>query len=216
MKRCHPYKAAADGGQQITEYSSLGVAAPYQSTTNVVSLQGHSVRYVDAEGSDEFITYYKYRSNLTTQPAAQERADLLKVPNGDLSAAELIASTPILGEAVNINGSGEVFARRAGNNIELFVLSATNGFGKYTVSNVFTTTEVEKAVSDNIRISYQANTLFVEGVNPTEIEVYNIPGQMVKSVINKNQVEISGHHGIFIVQVKLDKNLVKTSKICIQ
>jgi len=204
-----------DGGLQIVEYSSTGTLLN-TSPASVVSASGHTVRYIGKEGADEFIAYFKYSLTETTAETAQENVDILKVPGGDLSKAVLVATTPSLGTAANPNGSGDVSVRRVGKNVEIFVISATNGFGKYTVANVFSQTPMENIEKDNVKILNQSNILLVEGDNISGIEVYNALGQMVKYQSNNYDVKVGDLKGIYIVKVKVGGQLAKIAKVIIK
>ncbi|BEG99811.1 hypothetical protein BSYN_20760 [Bacteroides sedimenti] len=203
-----------DGGLQIVKHSATGEVLS-SSLASVVSFPGHTVRYIGTEGTDEYIAYFKYSLTATTAETALERVDILKVPDGDLSKAAVIATTPSLGFSANPNGSGDIVVRRVNKDVEIFAISATNGFGKYTVKDVFTQTGIQNTENNKIKIVFNSGILSVEGINATEIELYNTLGQIVKSQSDSNKMETGNLKGLFIVKVKADGKIVKTTKVII-
>jgi hypothetical protein len=185
----------------IVKFSAGGDSVDV-STSALIRKWGTTVKFVGNIGNDDLIAYFRYRSRPTTPvEPVQERVDLLRIPNGKLSEAQLIATTPTLGPEYNLNGWGDLVGRRAGNNVELFVLSATNGFAKFTVNNVFTTTGIGEKISTKPFVRKTAESLIVEGEIPELLELYNLSGQLVRLSHHSSFVSTSGLKGIYLLRV---------------
>ncbi len=121
----------------IAEYDAAGDSI--NSTPNdLIAPHGVAPRFVGPKGGDQILTYFKYYHHASNAQAPageeQDRAELVLVPGGDLSQATPIAVTPSLGNEKNLNGWGKVVAKQIDeSNIELYVFSSYNGFGKFTV-----------------------------------------------------------------------------------
>lgn len=190
---------------------SVGVSSP-----ELVRRWGTSVTYIGKKGNDDILAYFRYRSKETSPvEAVQERADLLLVPNGQLSEARLLATTPTLGPEYNLNGWGDVEARRVGNHVELFVLSATNGFAKFTVNDVFTLTDVAGIAQPDLTVRRMNDVLLVEGEIPELLELYNISGQLVRTARHSSSISTEQLKGIYLLRVKIPSKQAETLKVII-
>ncbi|MDX9747130.1 MAG: DUF4855 domain-containing protein [Paludibacter sp.] len=186
---------------QLVKYDangdSLGV-----SSSDVIRRWGTSVKFVAKDGDDDILVYFKYRSKaLTPIELVQERADILRVPSGDLSRIEVIGTTPSLGWDYNLNGWGDVHARRSGNNIEVFVLSSTNGFGKYTLKDVLVSTYKEELSVSTLKVRRNGDQLIVEGNTPRSMELISVPGIVHRRTAKDSSVSVSGMKGIYLLRV---------------
>lgn len=195
------------GGGQITSYSALGVELSVSPPT-IVSTGGNTPRYIGKDASNnDYICYFR-------NGAGQEKVNILKLPNGDLTTASKVDSTSALGVNANGNGTGGLVVNVLQNNdVELYVLSTNNGIGKYTVKGLFSTTGVNNLHNPTIQLSYSKNHIRIEGINPSSIELFNTLGQKVISATNSNILNINKLKGVYIVQVKAAGKTVKTQKI---
>ena len=198
------YKGNGNSMRIINSDGSLSTNA---SNSGVVASGGNSVQFVKTVADSTFVTYFRYGASF-------ENADVLKIVKGDLANATVVASTPALGTTANANGTGRVLVDASGTNIYLYVLSTNNGFGKYQVTGLgSSTTGIKKAYSDNISIISNQGTLTIAGVYPSSIELYNTLGQKVRSISKSNELSTDNLQGVYIVQVKADGKIVKTEKI---
>ncbi|MFZ4726808.1 MAG: T9SS type A sorting domain-containing protein [Paludibacter sp.] len=198
------------GGTQISSYTSAGVLGTESSST-IVGSSGNTPRYIGKDAlNNEYICYFR-------NGATKEKLNILKLPNGDLSLATVVDSTAALGVNANGNGtSGVVVNVLPNNDVELFVLSTNNGIGKYTVKGLFTSTGLNDLSNNNVNVIYLKSTISVEGTRVSSIELYNSLGQKVKSVLNSNELKTDNLKGVYIVQIKAEGKIVKTTKVSIR
>ena len=199
------------GGTQISSYTAAGVVTGTESNSSVVGSSGNTVRYIGKDGlNNEYICYFRNGTGM-------ERVQILSLPNGDLATASGGIKTDSLGVNTNGNGtSGLVVNVLPNNNVELYVLSTNNGIGKYTVKGLFPTTGVNEMAKDKIKLNYSKNTISVVGTTASSIELFNTLGQKAKSVTNSNELRTDNLQGVYIVQVKAEGKIVKTTKLTIR
>ena len=208
-----------ESGKPLVKYDENGVHKGV--SPEFVRLQGTTPRFVSSEGGYDIVAYFRYYHDATkTSPYpdaptadAECRVELLRIPSDDITLAESIAITPSLGSVNNLNGWGDVVAKRAGKNVEVYALSGYNGFGKYIIKDVFLTTSVEKALDSNLRIINRGGQISVEGSVVSTIEIYNTMGQRVRSIQNTNEVNTGNLTGVHVVKVKFKDLTVKTAKV---
>ncbi len=203
-------------GMTISKYDAAGDSVG-ETKSGVARFHGTAIRYVCKDGNDDIIAYLRYRVTKgdEAQPhidANQEYVDVLRVPNGDLSEAKVIASTPSLGSVANVNGWGDIVVRKAGDNLEVFYYSVGNGLAKHTIENFLTLTSTKKVTSSNVRLIKYQGDLQVEGVEVSEIQIYNTLGQKVKTS-HQNSISVDGLSGVYIISIKVDGKLIQTSKV---
>lgn len=204
-----------DSEQQIVKYNNAGDSIDV-SSSDVVREWGTTLKYIGNDGDDEIIAYFKYRSKETSPVESfQERVDLLRLPSGKLNEAEIIATTSTLGPQYNLNGWGDIFCRMVGDDVEVFALSATNGFGKFTVKNVFTLTNIETTESESIKLRKQNNTLIVDGLHPRELQLYSITGQLIRTSHNTSVIGTDQLKGIYLLRIINNSKQVETIKVII-
>lgn len=198
-------------GSQIRKYNADGTYVTGQETSSaVVATGGNSVRYFRTFADSVYLAYFRYG-------AGQERANILKTVNGDLTSTAVVASTPTLGPNANSNGAGRVALEITGGQDDyIYVFSTNNGLGKYKISwpaDYFLSTV---KTSDKVRLINADGRILVEGAEVSSIELYNTVGQKVKSVNGVNELSTSGLNGVYIVQVKSQDRVVKTAKISVR
>jgi len=197
-------------GNNMRIINSDGTLSANASIPTVVATGGNSVQFVRSITDSTYVAYFRYG-------ATQEKADVLKIVNGDLANASVVAVTPILGTTANANGTGRVCVDASANDIYLYVMSSNNGFGKYKVSGIVDLgTVVSEIDNSNINIVSAWGSLTVSGINASTIELFNTLGQKVKSVTNSNELRTDNLQGVYIVRVKAEGKVVKTSKISIR
>lgn len=198
------YKGNGNSMRIINSDGSLSTNA---SNNGVVATSGNSVQFVRTIADSTFVTYFRYGS-------LQENADILKIVKGDLANATIVATTPILGTTANLNGTGRVLVDASGTDIYLYVLSSNNGVGKYKVAKIVSSpTGIKQVNADNIRFISIQGRLTIAGVSPSSIELYNTLGQKVKSVNSSNEISTTNLQGVYIIQVKVEGKVVKTTKL---
>ena len=129
-------------GMPISKYDVAGDSIG-ETKSGVARFHGTAIRYICKDGNDDIIAYFRFRVTKGDEAdphkdADQEYVDILRVPNGDLSEAKIIASTPSLGSAQNLNGWGDLVVRKAGDDLEVFYYAVNNGFAKCTVEDFLT------------------------------------------------------------------------------
>ena len=206
-------------GSQIIKLNADGsIPSPAESSSSaVIATGGNSVRFIMnlpavnvTDPDTAYIAYYRYG-------AGQERANIVKFPNGLLnSSASVCSYLPTLGANTNTNGAGRVafddFTSTSGSTtINLYVLSSNNGIGKYLITWPKLVSSVDKT-SNSLKISKSTGLLKVEGANPLFIELYSTLGQKVQSVINRNELNITNLRGVHIVKINVDGRII-TQKI---
>ncbi len=124
-----------EGVEHMCRYTTTGDST--LSTPDNEMRYGTAVKYVCKDGNDDIIAYFKYRAAADKPLAAGDReyVDVVRVPNGDLSLATVIASTPSLGSTLNLNGLVDIITRIVGDDLEVFYYSAGNGLAKYVVED---------------------------------------------------------------------------------
>lgn len=194
---------------QIVKYNANGDSVDV-SSSDIIRDWGTSIKYITQDGNDDIIAYFKYRSKAKAYVEyPQEKADILRLPNGSLNNAQIIATTPSLGSEYNLNGWGDIFARRKDKNIEIFVLSATNGIGKYTIKDIFkesTSTNRNYSNKVNLLVKKHNNNLIVCDINPSSMILLSITGKVISTVYNSNEISINNLSGLFILQVISDNH----------
>ena len=204
-------------GSQMMKLNADGTANSEVSSSSVIATGGNSVRYlltkpavISSDPDTAYVAYFRYG-------AGQERANIVKFPNGTLNspAAAVCTYLPALGTNANGNGAGRVAIDDVtANSLNLYVLSTNNGLGKYSISWPDITTSVQQPAG-KILITLSADQLSVQNATASSIEIFNTVGQKVKSVINTNEVSVAGLSGVYIVQVKEAGMTVKTQKLYI-
>lgn len=92
---------------------------------SIVSTGSNAIRFLGTVGNDEYVAVFSYG-------AGNNNARILKILNGDPTAAELYGITPSLGSAANGNGAGDVdFQVNNDLTVNVFVLATNNGLGAY-------------------------------------------------------------------------------------
>jgi len=201
------YKGNGNNMRIINADGSLSTSI---SSNTVVASGGNSVQFIRTIADSTYVVYYRY--GLT-----QEKADILRIVNGDLANAIVVGTTPVLGTTANTNGTGRVVVDASTNDVYLYVLGSNNGFGKFKVTGLvnFGTGVIE---TNNHKISLFASQgkITVTGIEVSSIELFNTLGQKVKSINNANEVNTDNLYGIYLISVKSEGKVVKTSKISIR
>lgn len=208
-------------GSQILKLNADGTNPnPAESSSSaVVATGGNSVRFLMnlpavniGDPDTAYVAYFRYG-------AGQERGNIVKFPNGLLnsSAAAVCTYLPVLGTNANGNGAGrvaidDVTSTSVNVSVNVYVLSTNNGIGKYTITWPIIPTST-KNIHQSIKITKTSSILRVDDVENPTIELINSLGQTIKSISNKNELNIEGIKGIYIVRVKANEQLVKTEKI---
>ena len=203
-------------GMPISKYDAAGDSVG-ETNSGVARFHGTAIRYVYKDGNDDIIAYFRFRVTKGDEAdphkdVDQEYVDILRVPNGDISEARVIASTPSLGAVQNLNGWSDLVVRKAGNDLEVFYYSVNNGFAKHTIENFLTLTSTKTVVNSNVKLIKNQDNLQVEGVMASEIQIYNTLGQKVKTS-QQNNISVAGLSGVYIVSIKVDGKLVQTTKV---
>lgn len=203
-------------GSQIIKLNADGTNPNPAETTSssIVATGGNSVRFLMnrpavnvGDPDTAYVAYFRYG-------AGQERANIVKFPNGTLnsSAAAVCTYLPILGTNGNSNGAGRLAIDDiTSSSVNVYVLSTNNGIGKYSITWPSTPTSLN-TIKESLRITKTASLLKVEGTIPVSIELFNTSGQKVQSVISRSDLNISNLHGVHIVKVNVDGQ-VSTQKI---
>ena len=111
-------------GQNARKYQANGTLIGIVPGT-VVATGSNAIRYLGSIGNDEYVATFAYGSG-------NNNARVLKIPNGDPTAAVLYGVTASLGSATNTNGAGDVdFKFNNDLTVDLFVLATNNGVGAY-------------------------------------------------------------------------------------
>lgn len=185
-------------GSNMMRYAADGSFITGQSSSSgVVATGGNSVRYIKTIADTAYVAYFRYG-------AGHEKADILKLENGDLTKAIVIGTTPSLGANANGNGAGRVAVEVTGTNDDyIYVFSSNNGIGKYKITWPSVPTAV-KNTSSEYSLVKSNNQLSVEGIIPTSIIVYNVAGQKLQAVANSNTISVEGLKGIHIVKMNVN------------
>lgn len=179
---------------------------------NAVLAAGNSVQHIKTIVDTTYVTYFKYGENANPLLG---KADILKVVKGNLATGSVVGSTSSLSTNSNANGSGRVVVDDSGANIYLYVLSTNNGIGKYKVSFAGLTS-LNYVNNDYIKVAVSPGIIYVSGVNASSIEIFSTFGQKIKSISNSNKIVIDNLKGVYIIQIKVDGQIVKNSKISLQ
>ena len=129
-----------------------------------------------------------------------------------IDKADSIASTPILGTAANLNGTGDIaFKNNSDGTVTIFVLGTNNGLGAYTFNPVIT--GIKEGNSQNIPSSFSLSQNYPNPFNPSTIikfslaqsgnvslRIYNIMGELVKTVLDN----VYRNKGDYNYQVTMD------------
>ncbi|MDX9747125.1 MAG: hypothetical protein RBT57_01360 [Paludibacter sp.] len=200
-----------DAQKNLSNYAANGDSIS-EGSTSVIRVWAGPVKYIYKDGNDDIIAYFKYRSApLTPEEPVQELVEILRVPNGNLAEVSVIAATPSLGPEYNLNGWNDFVARKVGNDIEVFAFSTTNGFAMYTIQNLNTQTS-SASMEDKIKLTNTNGSLRVDGIQATEVEIFNIMGHRVHHVLNSSLVTTSDFKGMHLVRVKAG-DVAKTFKM---
>lgn len=111
-------------GQNARKYQANGTLIGIIPGT-LVSTGSNAIRFLGTVGNDEYVAVFAYGSG-------NNNARILKIPNGDPTAATLYGVTPSLGSTANGNGAGDVdFQVNNDLTVNVFVLATNNGVGAY-------------------------------------------------------------------------------------
>jgi hypothetical protein len=203
-------------GSQMLKLNADGTnPSPAESSSSaIVGTGGNSVRFIMnrtavnlSDPDTAYIAYFRYG-------ASNERANIVKFPNGTLNSTAAAVSTylPILGTNANGNGAGKVAIDDiTANSVNVYVFSCNNGIGKYSVTWPVTPTSIATP-TQSLRLTKSAGIIKVEGTTPASILLYNALGQKISSVKNSNSLPVSGLRGLHVVQINLNGKL-STQKI---
>jgi len=197
-------------GNSIRIINANGTLSANSSNNGIVGTGGISTQYIKTIADSTYVTYFRHGSG-------HEKADILRIVKGDLAGATVVGTTPALGTTTNTDGTGRVVVDASGTDVYLYVLSTNNGFGKYKVTGIVDTPTALKQTNNNdVRISLLNKNICVEGATASSIELFNTLGQKVKSVTNANELNVANLNGVFVVQVKVDGQVIKTEKMAIR
>nr|HPO48619.1 T9SS type A sorting domain-containing protein [Paludibacteraceae bacterium] len=59
-------------------------------------------------------------------------------------------------------------------------------------------------------------TLFVDGIEAANIDLYTLTGQKIRTVKNSNELSVAGLQGIYLVIVKDSNNMMHTGKVILK
>lgn len=205
-----------NGSNMIKLNADGTIPSPAESSSgSIVGTGGNSVRYImnrpainTSDPDTAYVAYFRYG-------AGQERANIVKFPNGILnsSVAAVCTYLPVLGTNANGNGAGRVaIDELTSSSVNIYVLSCNNGIGKYAITWPTTPTSTFNTYQ-SIRITKSSSIIKVEDVENPSIELINSLGQKIKSISNKNELNIEGIKGVFIIRIKANGQIVKTEKI---
>lgn len=187
--------------QQFDEWGDwLGDANP-----GIVTRHSNTPRFVGMDGDDHIVALFRYHPGTATSGDQECRAEIFRIPEGNMDDIESIALTPSLGTVSNANGWGDIVTQMVQNDegeneAILYVSSVANGFGKYRI-------KLNDIIGSTPKVTYaykvmrKFNQLVVEGIDNPTIEIYNIMGQKVKSGLG-NTLSIDNLSGIFVISIK--------------
>ncbi len=198
--------------------SDLTLASPASSfnegTTNQTEKTARSLKFLKTVGTSSYVACYNYGP----MDAGHTRnfAYVLKFDNYDLSTTTQISTlkSPSLGTTKNGGDNGRVSIENSADGDFMYVLSTNNGIGKFKINDL--TTSVEQANTLEIKVVNSVGSVKVLGINASSISLFNSLGQKVKSVTNSNEMLTGNLKGVYIIQVKVADQVVKTDKIIIR
>jgi hypothetical protein len=205
-------------GANMKQYDNAFALVGAESSGSVVAPSGNSAKYIaNNDLGEAIVCYFRYSTTATTTSRlGNHKVDILRVNGNNLGNASVLASTPSLGNNANGNGAGGIVVNKLpNNNVELYVLSTNNGMAKYTISGLFTTTSTNN-VSSNINLKVVNSKITFDGIIPSSVELFNTLGQKVKSVTNSNELRTDNLKGVYIVRVKVEGKIVRTTKVSIR
>ena len=83
----------------------------------------------------------------------------------------------------------------------VFYIAAENGF-VYKSAMIPVNGVEEKALQINVYPNPASETVRIEGIEPTEVQIYNALGQVVKTVRGTNEIDLSGLvDGVYLVRI---------------
>ncbi len=158
-------------------------AASPSGTAGVAYLRGKSP-------NREYVLVYDYLSKIV---------GIYDITDG-LDKAFLLASTPTLGSAQDIQGTGDIALKtNEYGTLTIFVLGANNGLGAYSF-NMNVVTSVNEDNSNSLPLSYSLYQNYPNPFNPTtnikytipkgayvKLVVYNILGKQIKTLVSTEQ-----------------------------
>ena len=222
----HQFNPGPDGGyyfrsvglsnfQQIKSDFTANVGNVFPTTLP----QGGTVPvFIKSVGGFDYACYLQYGSNSTYAAPANNRIQVVKIDRslGIISAVVLVSS-PSLGKIAPGNGAGNVVVKNMPNgDVDIFALSTQNGVARYRLSGAVIGTGINDIVNDNIKIKVSDGQINIEGTIASSVELFNALGQKVKSVTNSNELRTDNLKGVYIVQVKVEGKIVRTTKVLIR
>lgn len=206
-----------NGSQMIKLNADGTIPSPAETSSSaIIATGGNSVRFLmnrpainaGVDPDTAYIAYFRYG-------VGQERANIVKFPNSLLNSVATAVCTylPVLGTNSNTNGAGRVaIDDLTATSVNLYVLSCNNGIGKYAITWPTTPTSTFNTYQ-TVRITKSSSIIKVEDVENPSIELINSLGQKIKSISNKNELNIEGIKGVFIIRIKANGQIIKTEKI---
>lgn len=160
----------------------------------------------------DYACYMQYGS-LANQP---KRIQVVKIDRAlGITSATIVASSPSFGATSPGNGSGHIGVKILPNgDVDIVGFLYQNGFAKYRLSGL--TTSVSNQQNSEGKLLKKENSLLVEGIQVSSIEIFNTLGQKVLTALNSNQINTGNLQGVYIVQIKSDGKLVRTAKVSIK
>lgn len=160
----------SSAGDGIREYDAsgnlLGAVASMPTTIG-------SMAYI-AGGSPmkAYVLGYNYTS---AQPGGTppQFVQVVDVTNG-INTADSVAATPVLGTAMNLNGTGDIAVEKNGDGtVTVYVLATNNGLGAFTFNAKLTAISGQ---GESTPTSYVLSQNYPNPFNPTTQIEYSIPG----------------------------------------
>ena len=95
----------------------------------------------------------------------------------------------------------------------VFYIAAENGF-VYKSAMIPVSGLEENALQINVYPNPASETVRIEGIEPTEVQIYNALGQVVKTVQGTNEIDLSGLvEGVYLLRIMDAEGKVYTNKI---
>lgn len=166
----------------VREYDASG---KFLGALTSAPITAGSIAYYTGSNAN-YVLVYDYNAELV---------NIYDVTNG-LDKAALVLSTPALGTAANLNGTGDIALKtNTDGTLTVFLLGTNNGFGAYKLNTIIT--DVEKDNISSHPDSYSLSQNYPNPFNPStnirfslaksgnvSLKIYNVMGQLVKSIIS--------------------------------
>ena len=206
---------AAGTSQRPARFNASGIWQEDLSSDLINAPNGTDIKFFSF-GNKQYAVVADYL-NISHASLAEGTATVLDVTNGIASATRK-GSYPAngLGNSTVRNTSfrSTVLTHVSNDKAYMWVLTPFQGAAHYMYDAVVVGLN-ELGNPSEMQLVVAKDILQIRGAEATKIELYNLTGQLIKSIANASELPIDGLKGVYVVVVQNVDNTVLTQKIIV-